>query len=259
MDILDLLASDNYIPYNRTLAKEIGIESAILFGALCGYQRHYKSQEFYREQANIIEDTCLTEYAIRQATKILQDKGLIIVIKKGMPAKNYYQINTQKLLEYLSTSGIENNTTGGIENISTSGIENNTTIYKNNNKNNNKINKETISEMIGSIQSTELAETLKEFLEMRKKIKKPMTDYAFKLLLNKLYKLGKSEQEYIDILNQSIEHSWQDIYELKNKQQAYQTSPPPVQEQPSMSRNNYTKEQVSSLYTDLSKLRFEDL
>lgn len=142
MDILDLLANDNYIPFNRTLAKELGIEPAILFGALCGYQRHYKMQEFFREQANIMEDTCLTEYAVRQATKILQDKELIVVNKKGLPAKNYYQINTTKLLEYLSTSGCENDTTGHCENETTSDYKNeddNKIKYKTKNKIDNKL------------------------------------------------------------------------------------------------------------------------
>ena len=46
MDLLDFIASDNYIPYNRTLAKQIWVENAIIFGALCGYQRHYKQEEF---------------------------------------------------------------------------------------------------------------------------------------------------------------------------------------------------------------------
>lgn len=140
MDILDLLASDNYIPYNRTLAKEMGIEPAILLATLCGYQRHYKMEEFYREQSNIIEDTCLTEYSIRQATKILIQKGLIIVKKKGLPAKNYYKINTKKLIECLSTSGNENSTTTSSENETTCNTTNNTTNNKINNKIDNKIN-----------------------------------------------------------------------------------------------------------------------
>ena len=60
MDLLDFIASDNYIPYNRTLAKHIGVEDAIIFGALCGYQRHYKQEEVYLEQQNRMEDTCLS-------------------------------------------------------------------------------------------------------------------------------------------------------------------------------------------------------
>lgn len=63
----------------------------------------------------------------------------------------------------------------------------------------------------------ELRNTLKEFLKMRKSIKKPMTDQAMKLLINKLDKLGSNDNEKIEILNQSIFNSWQGIFELKNK------------------------------------------
>lgn len=140
MDVLDLIASDNFIPVNRTLAKEIGLEVAILFGALCGYQRHYKGEEFYREQDKLIEDTCLTEYSIRQATKVLKELGLINVIKKGLPAKNYYKVNQKRLIELLSTSGYENNTTRDSENNTTRSIEISTTNNKTNNKTENKNN-----------------------------------------------------------------------------------------------------------------------
>lgn len=141
MDVLDLIATENYICYNKELAKKFGIESAILFGAFCGYQRGFKNQEFFREQEKIIEDTCLSEYAIRQAVKVLSNAGLISVVKKGLPAKNYYRINTQKLLELLSTSSCENDTTGDYENNTTGDCENDSTIYKNNNiKINNKNN-----------------------------------------------------------------------------------------------------------------------
>jgi len=62
----------------------------------------------------------------------------------------------------------------------------------------------------------ELRNTLKEFLKMRKSIRKPMTDQAMKLLINKLDKLGSNDNEKIEILNQSIFNSWQGIFELKN-------------------------------------------
>ena len=129
MDVLDLLSTDNYIPLNRTLAKEIGLESAILFGALCGYQRHYGNEEFYKEQDKLVEDTCLSEYLIRQATKNLVSLELIIVNKKGLPAKHYYKVNRAKLFELLTTSGAKFDTTGD--------IKSDTTNNKTNNKNTN--------------------------------------------------------------------------------------------------------------------------
>lgn len=62
--------------------------------------------------------------------------------------------------------------------------------------------------------SPELAAALAAFAEHRKKLKKPMTDYAKKLLLKKLQKLAKTEQEQIAILNQSIENGWQGVFPL---------------------------------------------
>ena len=141
MDILDLMASDNFIMYNKALAKQIGVENAILFGAMCGYQRGFKGEEFFREQEKIIEDTCLTEYAVRKAVKDLRELGLLFVEKKGMPAKYYFRINTKKLAEMLTTSACENDTTSGADFVTTSASENDTTNNKNNNikiNNNNK-------------------------------------------------------------------------------------------------------------------------
>lgn len=61
----------------------------------------------------------------------------------------------------------------------------------------------------------ELKEVLKEFVEMREKIKKKLTNYAFYLILRKLSRLSANTNTQIEILNQSIQNSWQDVYALK--------------------------------------------
>ena len=55
------------------------------------------------------------------------------------------------------------------------------------------------------------------FVEMRKKIKKPLTDRACNGIINKLDKFGKQNADAI--LDQSTENCWQTVYELKNQQQ----------------------------------------
>lgn len=64
--------------------------------------------------------------------------------------------------------------------------------------------------------SKELETTIRDFIDMRKTIKKPMTSKALELLIKNLEKLTNLEEEKIAILNQSIEHSWQTVYPLKN-------------------------------------------
>jgi hypothetical protein len=63
-----------------------------------------------------------------------------------------------------------------------------------------------------------LIESLNDFIEMRKQIKSPLTEKALTLTLNKLDKLGESDQEKIDILNQSIINSWKGVFALKADQ-----------------------------------------
>lgn len=65
--------------------------------------------------------------------------------------------------------------------------------------------------------SKELEETIKDFMDMRKTIKKPMTTKALELLIKNLEKLTNLEEEKIAILNQSIEYGWQTVYPLKRK------------------------------------------
>jgi len=55
------------------------------------------------------------------------------------------------------------------------------------------------------------------FVEMRKKIKKPLTDRACTGIINKLDKLGKQNADAI--LDQSTENCWQTVYELKEQPQ----------------------------------------
>lgn len=68
--------------------------------------------------------------------------------------------------------------------------------------------------------NTELKEAIKDFMTMRNKIKKPMTDRALKLLFKDLDKYGTNDQEKIEIINQSIVNCWQGVFPLKNKNTA---------------------------------------
>ena len=63
--------------------------------------------------------------------------------------------------------------------------------------------------------SEELRESLSEFVEMRKKLRKPFTDGAFRLMLKKLTEYGKTDEERIEVVNQSIVNGWQGIFPLK--------------------------------------------
>lgn len=75
----------------------------------------------------------------------------------------------------------------------------------------------------------ELDAVLKDFVEMRKKIKKPMTNRAIEMLIKKVKELSPalpfSDEEYNKatakaIMEQSIERSWSSVYPLKESEKS---------------------------------------
>lgn len=61
------------------------------------------------------------------------------------------------------------------------------------------------------------AEAWEEFVKMRKSIKKPMTDYASKLMLKKLDGLRRAGHDPQAVLDQSILKCWLDIFPVRQE------------------------------------------
>ena len=99
----------------------------------------------------------------------------------------------------------------------------------------------------------ELAAVFADFMEMRKKIRKPMTERAITLVKNKLNKLATANGIFdrklaIEILNQSIMNSWQGVFPLKEDY----SRAAPVKQKPN-SFHNF--EQRSYDYDDIERRR----
>ena len=95
---------------------------------------------------------------------------------------------------------------------------------------------EQIAEYTGN---EELQNALKAFVQMRAFIKKPLTEYGLKLLLNKLSKIGRTDAEKIAIVNRSVEHNWQGFFEIK-EETSYQKSSQPEKK---YDQNGYESEE----------------
>lgn len=145
MDIIDLLATNNFIIYNKDIAKKYGIEAAILLGAMCSYQKSFKNQEFYRDENEITNDTALSIYAIRKAKQVLKNAGILQIVKKGLPARHFFKINAEKLLvnftnQITTTTSNQMTTSSGYQIATTRDSQIATTYNKYNNIDNNKNN-----------------------------------------------------------------------------------------------------------------------
>ena len=226
MNILSLLASSSFITVNKDLIKAVGIEAALLFGELASEYSYWSDQNddyFYSTVENLEEKTTLNDYQQRKAIKVLKDKGLIEVKIKGVPAKRYFKINDNAVLKILDIQFFKNLRTGS-EKIKEQDLE----IFQgNNNIKNNNIKKEKVSGFDSIIseytENENLRQTIVDFIGMRKAIKHQLTDRALKMTLAKLDSLSSTDEGKIKILEQSIFHSWQGVFPLKEEPEEQQT------------------------------------
>jgi len=82
------------------------------------------------------------------------------------------------------------------------------------NKNDKNVN--TLYILVDSYSENEkLRQALKDFIDMRKNIKSPMTENAVNLLLKKIDKITSIDDVKINMLEESILHNWKSVYEPK--------------------------------------------
>lgn len=65
-------------------------------------------------------------------------------------------------------------------------------------------------------QNEELRKALRDYIQMRKAIRKPVTNRALELAFKNLDGLTRADVDKIAIVNQSIMNSWQGLFPLKN-------------------------------------------
>ena len=104
MDITSILSQDAHWNVNKHLAKQIGLVPTILLMELIFCRKKYKEEQFYESAKKLEENLCIGEDLRRSATKVLVDKGLISMERKGTPARWYYRLHEAEILKLLSAT-----------------------------------------------------------------------------------------------------------------------------------------------------------
>ena len=111
-----LLSSTAFIVLNKQLARQVGLNEAILLADLISKEEYFIAKGmtdgwFFNTEANIEQDTTLNSYHQRKCLKTLKKAGLIEVKRKGIPAKQYFKINEEQVLQILNNLSDKNPTT----------------------------------------------------------------------------------------------------------------------------------------------------
>lgn len=247
---MNTLSQSSFIILNKKLVQHFrSLEVACVVSYIIDKWRYFDGNDFYYTIEDIVADTFISERSARAIIKkliddeILIDKGL-----SGVPPKRYFNINTHTLINILNSAtnstkvqdlnpckneslnpckNARDKTDKNARDIYNNSIYNN---FSNNNKeNNNKENNnkpKNLKKSRTSIfsQALELYEPnphfnqndWAEWVEYKQARCKNLTLQTFKQNFNFLIKLGSSARASI---NQSINHNYQGLFEVKQNQQ----------------------------------------
>ncbi len=180
---LKLLESDGMVTVNATTHRTtITLENYSIYNDVPATKRQQADSKKTRNSSNFVESDDLGA-TTNKATATIENYSVC----DDTPTTNRQPIDSKSTASRQQADTTNNN--------------------NKNNKNNNIYSDE-----------PKLDTAVKEFITFRKKIKKPMTDHAVKLMLSKLNKLTSDTDEQVEILNQSILNGWQGIYPLKQEE-----------------------------------------
>jgi hypothetical protein len=213
----------NFIVIQSFMVKDLKLKGneLVTYAIIYGFSQDGENR-FTGSLQYICDWTNSTKQGIMKTLKNLVEKGLVEkteIYKNGVKFVEYHVTEFTTMQQSLTedttkfNGGGKQSLTGGMQQSLPNNISSNN-IADNTDKKERK--KESYDSIIAESNFNEdVKETIIEFVKMRKLIKKPMTDYALKKMLNKLGKLSNDPQTQIEILDKSINNNWQDIYEPK--------------------------------------------
>ncbi len=114
--LTDILRADGSIIVNKKLARNIGMEAAVMFSEIVSKQHYFTERGqltddgfFFNTVADMERDTTLTDHKQRKAIKLLSALELIEHKNRDMPQKRYFKVtvNEETLINVLESQEIQ--------------------------------------------------------------------------------------------------------------------------------------------------------
>ncbi len=209
-EFLNLFNSGNSISVNRPLAHALGVNAAILYGALLGKHLYYLQHDmlkddgwFYSTIADLQESTSLTRRQQERGIDTLVRAELIETSVKGLPARRYFRIIEHTLENVVNDKTVCTDKTDQFDESEQTDLHtSDNLLYKHNNKTkDNNLNLSIISDEIDVIdeRSTYL-EIIKSNIEYDCFSEKERVDELVGIMLDVIC----SEKEYIRVNGENV-------------------------------------------------------
>lgn len=105
INLKKVIGNNAHWTINKTIARQIGLNETLVLQHIIDLESVFKRNEIFQPIPEMAEELCLTEYTVKQAIGKLKSLDLLRVERKSIGFKNFYSVNDEKVLEYVSGSG----------------------------------------------------------------------------------------------------------------------------------------------------------
>lgn len=218
---------NNYFQITGWMLNRLKLKGTALnvYAIIYGFSQDGESS-FNGSRQYLCDFTGATKPTIDKALAELQAMDLIIKTSKKINdvIHNEYKANLEALRDFTTSKETLPPSKETLQGGSKETLPNNKEI---NNKEDNKsikeeekVKKEKSLDDVIEAQPLSIQQPLREFVKMRKAIKKPITTYGLELAIKKLHGLAKTESQAVAVIEQSVENSWQGFFALKKEKAA---------------------------------------
>lgn len=104
--IKHIFGSEAYWTINKKMFKYVGLEATLLLQHFSDLQKNVFEGEFFQQHERIMEELDLSRRKIENAINVLREVGFLSVKRKGLPAKNYYTVESANIATFLMYDGV---------------------------------------------------------------------------------------------------------------------------------------------------------
>jgi hypothetical protein len=101
-----IIGNNAHWTLNKSLVKQLGLtETLVLQHIIDLSESAFKKNEIWQPIHEMADELCISEYAVKQAVGKLKSVGLICVERKSVGYMNFYSVNGDRVMEFISGSG----------------------------------------------------------------------------------------------------------------------------------------------------------
>lgn len=216
------VSDNNYFQIAGWMLNRLKLKGTAInvYAIIYGFSQDGESS-FNGSRQYLCDFTGATKPTIDKALAELQAMDLIIKTTKKINdvIHNEYKANLEALRDFTTSKETLPPSKETLQGGSKETLPHNKDI---NNKEDNKsikeeekVKKEKSLDEVIEAQPISIQQPLREFVKMRKAIKKPITTHGLELAVKKLHELAKTESDAVAVIEQSVMNSWQGFFALK--------------------------------------------